>query len=338
MRPANLLEPRGPAAALRRHRRRGRRSRGGAAVAAVARAPAGGRPRAHPRAPVASAARRDRRRRPRWRCWRCCSSCAACSTRGTTATTTGPFLAALACWEVRGCGRVPIATALSSAWLWIVFVRTDGLLMDSGLRRLGLRLHRLPRARRLPARRSGPPAIARDAPRCPDAATIGGMDPHAHPGPVAGAFDARRRAWEDEHLSPLAARSWPARRARPEEDCGLRTPLQRDRDRIVHSKAFRRLKHKTQVFVAPEGDHYRTRLTHTLEVTQISRTVARALRPQRGPHRGDRPGPRPRAPAVRPHRRGGARRVPARALRRRVPPLRALAARRRRARARRRRA
>jgi dGTPase len=65
---------------------------------------------------------------------------------------------------------------------------------------------------------------------------------------------------------------------RPEDDCSLRTPLQRDRDRIVHCKAFRRLKHKTQVFVAPEGDHYRTRLTHTLEVTQISRTVARALR------------------------------------------------------------
>ncbi|HWC26951.1 MAG TPA: deoxyguanosinetriphosphate triphosphohydrolase, partial [Solirubrobacteraceae bacterium] len=60
-------------------------------------------------------------------------------------------------------------------------------------------------------------------------------------------------------------------------DCALRTPLQRDRDRIVHSKAFRRLKHKTQVFVAPEGDHYRTRMTHTLEVTQIARTVARAL-------------------------------------------------------------
>jgi dGTPase len=104
------------------------------------------------------------------------------------------------------------------------------------------------------------------------------MDPHASPGPVARAFAARRSAWEDEHLSPLAARSYPARRAVPEDDCGLRTPLQRDRDRIVHSKSFRRLKHKTQVFVAPEGDHYRTRLTHTLEVTQISRTVARALR------------------------------------------------------------
>ena len=64
----------------------------------------------------------------------------------------------------------------------------------------------------------------------------------------------------------------------PRPDCGLRTPFQRDRDRIVHSKSFRRLKHKTQVFVAPVGDHYRTRLTHTLETTQISRTVARALR------------------------------------------------------------
>ena len=66
-------------------------------------------------------------------------------------------------------------------------------------------------------------------------------------------------------------------RALPEEECSLRNPFQRDADRIVHSKAFRRLKHKTQVFVAPEGDHYRTRLTHTLEVTRISRTVARAL-------------------------------------------------------------
>jgi dGTPase len=103
------------------------------------------------------------------------------------------------------------------------------------------------------------------------------MDPHAQPGPVASALAGRRQAWEAEHLSPLAAPSWPARRRVPEEDCGLRSPLQRDRDRIVHCKAFRRLKHKTQVFVAPEGDHFRTRLTHTLEVTQISRTVARAL-------------------------------------------------------------
>jgi dGTPase len=104
------------------------------------------------------------------------------------------------------------------------------------------------------------------------------MDPHAHPGPVARSLAAARVAWEAEHLSPLAARSDGGTRATSEEDCGLRSPLQRDRDRIVHSKAFRRLKHKTQVFVAPEGDHYRTRLTHTIEVTQISRTVARALR------------------------------------------------------------
>jgi dGTPase len=95
---------------------------------------------------------------------------------------------------------------------------------------------------------------------------------------VAATFADRRRAWEEDGLSPLAHRSYPAVRAVPEEDCGLRTPFQRDRDRIVHCKAFRRLKHKTQVFVAPEGDHYRTRLTHTLETTQISRTVARALR------------------------------------------------------------
>jgi dGTPase len=97
-------------------------------------------------------------------------------------------------------------------------------------------------------------------------------------GPVAAAYADRRRELEEKWLSPLATRSYPAVRQRPEADCGLRTPFQRDRDRIVHSKAFRRLKHKTQVFVAPQGDHYRTRLTHTLEVTQISRTVARALR------------------------------------------------------------
>jgi dGTPase len=95
---------------------------------------------------------------------------------------------------------------------------------------------------------------------------------------VAGAFAERVRAQEERLLSPSAARSYPARRLRGEDDCGLRTPFQRDRDRIVHSKAFRRLTHKTQVFVAPQGDHYRTRLTHTLEVTTISRTVARALR------------------------------------------------------------
>ncbi len=95
---------------------------------------------------------------------------------------------------------------------------------------------------------------------------------------VASVFAERQREVEECSLSPLAARSYPARRAHAEDDCALRTPFQRDRDRIVHSKAFRRLKHKTQVFVAPQGDHYRTRLTHTLEVTTISRTVARALR------------------------------------------------------------
>jgi dGTPase len=101
---------------------------------------------------------------------------------------------------------------------------------------------------------------------------------YQHPGgPVAERFAARVMAREEAELSPLAVRSYPGDRQRPEPDCGLRTPFQRDRDRIVHTKAFRRLKHKTQVFVAPSGDHYRTRLTHTLEVTQVSRTVARAL-------------------------------------------------------------
>jgi dGTPase len=90
-------------------------------------------------------------------------------------------------------------------------------------------------------------------------------------------FEDRVRAWEAEFLVPEATRSYPALRRVEEPDSPLRTPFQRDRDRIVHSKAFRRLKHKTQVFVAPEGDHYRTRLTHTLEACGIARTVARAL-------------------------------------------------------------
>jgi dGTPase len=99
-----------------------------------------------------------------------------------------------------------------------------------------------------------------------------------HPeGPVAADFARRIQDRERAQLSKHATHSYPARRAHPEPDCGLRTPFQRDRDRIVHSKAFRRLKHKTQVFVAPAGDHYRTRLTHTLEVTQVARTAARAL-------------------------------------------------------------
>jgi dGTPase len=95
--------------------------------------------------------------------------------------------------------------------------------------------------------------------------------------PATATFEDRIRAWEEEFLSERAARSYPARRRVEEPDSPLRTPFQRDRDRIVHSKSFRRLKHKTQVFVAPEGDHYRTRLTHTLEACGIARTVARAL-------------------------------------------------------------
>ena len=90
-------------------------------------------------------------------------------------------------------------------------------------------------------------------------------------------LEERVRAWEGEYLSAQATPSYPAHRRDEEPDSPVRTPFQRDRDRIVHSKAFRRLKHKTQVFVAPEGDHYRTRLTHTLEACGIARTVARAL-------------------------------------------------------------
>jgi dGTPase len=98
-------------------------------------------------------------------------------------------------------------------------------------------------------------------------------------GTVADAFEARVREHEEGWLSPLAVRSYETRgRERPEEPCPLRTPFQRDRDRILHSKPFRRLKGKTQVFIDPTGDHYRTRMTHTLETTAIARGVARALR------------------------------------------------------------
>lgn len=89
----------------------------------------------------------------------------------------------------------------------------------------------------------------------------------------------RTEEFEREHLAPYAARASESRgRQIPEEQDPVRTVFQRDRDRILHSKSFRRLKHKTQVFISPKGDHYRTRLTHTLEVAQIARTVARALR------------------------------------------------------------
>ncbi len=85
-------------------------------------------------------------------------------------------------------------------------------------------------------------------------------------------------AREKEVLSPLAAFSCETKgRLREEEECSVRTPFQRDRDRIIHCSSFRRLKHKTQVFLSPEGDYYRTRLTHTLEVSQIARTIAGAL-------------------------------------------------------------
>jgi len=98
-------------------------------------------------------------------------------------------------------------------------------------------------------------------------------------GRVADAYAERMRDLEEGSLSPLAVRSYETRgRPRDEDECSLRTPFQRDRDRIVHSKAFRRLKGKTQVFIDPVGDHYRTRITHTLETTAISRVVARALR------------------------------------------------------------
>jgi dGTPase len=96
---------------------------------------------------------------------------------------------------------------------------------------------------------------------------------------VADAFEERIRQWEERSLSPLATRSYETSgRLREESPCRLRTPFQRDRDRILHSKEFRRLKGKTQVFIDPRGDHFRTRMTHTLETTAIARGVARALR------------------------------------------------------------
>jgi dGTPase len=91
-------------------------------------------------------------------------------------------------------------------------------------------------------------------------------------------MDIRTRLEKDEeNLHPNAARSAAALRVKPEKRSPVRTEFQRDRDRILHSKAFRRLKHKTQVFISPGGDHFRTRLTHTLEVSQIARTISKAL-------------------------------------------------------------
>jgi dGTPase len=98
-------------------------------------------------------------------------------------------------------------------------------------------------------------------------------------GRVGDAFESRVREHDEAWLSPLAVRSYDTRgRARDERECRVRTPFQRDRDRIMHSKPFRRLKGKTQVFIDPAGDHFRTRMTHTLETTAIARGVARALR------------------------------------------------------------
>jgi dGTPase len=99
------------------------------------------------------------------------------------------------------------------------------------------------------------------------------------PETMAETFAARIREDEERRLSPLAVRSYETRgRLRPEDESPVRTPFQRDRDRVVHSKPFRRLKGKTQVFIDPAGDHFRTRMTHTLETSAISRVVARALR------------------------------------------------------------
>ena len=104
----------------------------------------------------------------------------------------------------------------------------------------------------------------------------------ACPGPLSPMDHSIRLQIEEREtasLAPYAALSRESKgRLRPEEECPIRGAYQRDRDRIIHCKSFRRLKHKTQVFLAPTGDHYRTRLTHVLEVSQIARTISVALR------------------------------------------------------------
>src|SRR6476620_474962 len=95
---------------------------------------------------------------------------------------------------------------------------------------------------------------------------------------VAQTIRERIEAQEIETLAPAAALSRDAARPRPEQECDLRTACQRDRDRVLHAMSFRRVMHKTQVFIAPIGDHSRTRLNHALEVTQIARTIGRGLR------------------------------------------------------------
>ena len=114
-------------------------------------------------------------------------------------------------------------------------------------------------------------------------------------------------ALEDQLLAPYAMRSAASRgRVHPEAEHPFRMAFQRDRDRIIHSTAFRRLEYKTQVFVNHEGDYYRTRLTHTMEAAQITRTIAKALRLNSRSGRGGGAGARPRAHAVRPRRRARA--------------------------------